>query len=178
MAVFLGRQSHDDVIKWKHFSRYWSFVQGNHRWPVNSPHKGQWRRALMFSLICAWINGWVNNREACDLRRHWAHYDVTVMMWNACPIHLFSHYSGASLPLSPCCVPGYFFRDYVSYSTFCIVDSAYPYHGGYSVNRGVRYDPHSMAVDQGAENRPVFVQQDGLSSQSSMESFQKSTCGP
>ena len=46
---------------------------------VNSPHKGQWRGALMFSLIWAWINGWVNNREAGDLRRHRAHYDVLVM---------------------------------------------------------------------------------------------------
>ena len=70
---------HDDVIKWKHFPRYWPFVRGIHRSPVNSPHKGQWRGALMFSLICAWINGWVNNREACDLRRHHAHYDVIVM---------------------------------------------------------------------------------------------------
>ena len=42
-------------------------------------HKGQWRGALMFSLNCAWINGWVNNREAGDLRRHRAHYNVTVM---------------------------------------------------------------------------------------------------
>ena len=33
----------------------------------------------MFSLICAWINGWVNNRKAGDLRRHRAHYDVIVM---------------------------------------------------------------------------------------------------
>ena len=40
---------------------------GNHRSPVNSPHKGQWRGALMFSLICAWTNGWVNNRNAGDL---------------------------------------------------------------------------------------------------------------
>ena len=48
--------------------------------PVNSPHKGQWRGALMFSLICTWINGRVNNREADDLRRHRAHYDVTVMV--------------------------------------------------------------------------------------------------
>ena len=39
----------------------------------------QWREALMFSLICAWINGWVNNGEAVDLRRHRAHYDVIVM---------------------------------------------------------------------------------------------------
>ena len=67
---------HDDVIKWKHFPRYWPFVWGIHRSPVNSPHKGQWRRALMFSLIRVWINGWINNREAGDLRRHRAHYDV------------------------------------------------------------------------------------------------------
>ena len=71
--------SHDDVIKWKHFPRNWPFVRGIHRPPVNSPHKGQWRGALMFSLICVWINGWVNNREAGDLRRHRAHYDVIVM---------------------------------------------------------------------------------------------------
>ena len=76
---------HDDVIKWKHFPRYRPFVRGIHRSPVNSPHKGQWRRggALMFSLICAWINGWVNNREAGDLRRHHAHYDVTVMWYDS-----------------------------------------------------------------------------------------------
>ena len=64
---------------WTHFPRYWPFVRGIHRWPVNSPHKGQWRRALMFSLICVWINGRVNNREAGDLRRHGGHYDVTVI---------------------------------------------------------------------------------------------------
>ena len=58
---------------------YWPFVRGIHRSPVNSPHKGQWRGALMFSLICSWINGWVNNREAGDLRRHRTDYDVTVM---------------------------------------------------------------------------------------------------
>ena len=52
--------THDDVMKWKHFPRYWSFVRGIHWSPVNSPHKGQWRGALMFSLICAWMNGWVS----------------------------------------------------------------------------------------------------------------------
>ena len=46
---------------------------------ANSPHKGQWRGALMFSLICAWINGWVNNREAGDLRRYRTHCVVIVM---------------------------------------------------------------------------------------------------
>ena len=50
-----------------------------HRSPVNSQHKGQWRGALMFSLICAWMNDWVNNGEAGDFRRHCAHYDVIVM---------------------------------------------------------------------------------------------------
>ena len=43
-------------------------------------HKGQWRGALMFSLICTRINGGVNNREAGDLGRHRAHYDVIVMV--------------------------------------------------------------------------------------------------
>ena len=41
--------------------------------------KGQWRRALMFPLICVWINGWENNREAGDLRHCRAHYDIIVM---------------------------------------------------------------------------------------------------
>ena len=68
---------HDDVIKWKQC--YWPFVRGIHRSPVNSPHKGQWRRALMFSLICARINGWINKCGAGDLRRHRVHYDVTIM---------------------------------------------------------------------------------------------------
>ena len=71
---------HDDVIKWKHFPRYWPFVRGILRSPVNSPHRGQWRGALMFTLICARINGWINNREAGDLRRHRTHYDVIVMI--------------------------------------------------------------------------------------------------
>ena len=74
---------HDDVIKWKHFPRYWPFVRGIHRSPVNSPHKGQWRGALMFSLICVWINGSVNNREAGDLRCYGAHYDVIVMWYKS-----------------------------------------------------------------------------------------------
>ena len=68
-----------DLIKWKHFPRYWPFVRGIHRSPVDSPHKGHWRGALMFSLIWAWTNGWVNKRDAGDLRRHRAHYDVSVM---------------------------------------------------------------------------------------------------
>ena len=47
---------------------------------VISPHKGQWRGALIFLWFAPWINGWVSNREAGDLRRHRAHYDVIVMI--------------------------------------------------------------------------------------------------
>ena len=79
MGCFCEFKFHDDVIKWKHFPRYWPFVRGIPRSSGNSPRKGQWCGALMFSLICAWINGWVNNYEAGDFRRHRAHYDVIVM---------------------------------------------------------------------------------------------------
>ena len=83
LGVWNGRNTitalHDDVVKWRHFLRYWPFVRGIHWSPVNSPHKGQCRRALMFSLISVWINGWVHNRGAGDLRRNRAHYDVIVM---------------------------------------------------------------------------------------------------
>ena len=70
---------------WRHqmetFPRYLPFVRGIYRSPVNFPHKGQWRGPLMFSLICAWTNGWVNNRYFSDLIRQCAHYDVTVMIY-------------------------------------------------------------------------------------------------
>ena len=73
---------HDDGMAswWRHqmetFSALLALCAGNSRPPVNSPHKGQWRGVLVFSLICVWIN----NREADDLKRHRGHYDVTVMM--------------------------------------------------------------------------------------------------
>ena len=85
---------HDDVIKWKHFPRHWPFVRGIHRSPVNSPHKGQWHGALMFSLISAWIHDWVNTREAGDMRHHCAHYDVTVMEMNTQVASLWCVLSG------------------------------------------------------------------------------------
>ena len=61
------------------FSALLAICAGN--WPVPGefPAKVQWRGALMFSLICVWIIGWVNNREVGDLRRYRAHYDVIVM---------------------------------------------------------------------------------------------------
>ena len=68
-----------NLVSWwghqmKTFSASLAFVRGIHRWPANSPHKGQWRGALMCT-----------SRDADDLRRHRAHYDVTIMwldsMW-------------------------------------------------------------------------------------------------
>ena len=93
---------HDDVIKWEHFPCYWPFVRGIHRSPVNSPHKGQWRGALMFSLICVWINGLVNNLEAGDLSRHRAHYDVIIMLWLWWyePLLLSNETDGLFLPMT------------------------------------------------------------------------------
>ena len=100
---------HDDVIKWKHFPRYWPLVRGIHRSPVNSPHKGQWRGALMFTLICARINGWVNNLEAGDLRRYRLHYDVIVVI--VVSYIVFPHFPSKSTR-----VPG-FFSDLIGCAT-------------------------------------------------------------
>ena len=68
--------------KWLHHSNAWwrhQMEAFSALLAICAPHKGQWRGALVFTLICVWINGWVNNREAGDLRRNHAHYDVTVM---------------------------------------------------------------------------------------------------
>ena len=85
-CVISACRGHDDVIKWKHFPRYWPFGRGIHRWPVNSPHKGQWRGALIFSLIYAWIKrlskqswGWWFEMPSRPLLRH-------------CNIHLYTYY--------------------------------------------------------------------------------------
>ena len=77
VCIFVGTHCkyHADVTKWKRFARYWLFVRGIHRSTVNSRHRGQWRGASIFSLICVRINTWVNSREAGDLRRHRVHYD-------------------------------------------------------------------------------------------------------
>ena len=101
---------HNDVIKWKYFPRYWSFVRGIHGSPVNSPDKCQWRGALKFSLICTGANGWVNNRDAGDLRCHRANHNVAVMLWTNFTntvfmlfqwsiVSVFTHLPEMSLPL-------------------------------------------------------------------------------
>ena len=71
---FVGK--HNDIIKWKRFPRYWPFVQGIHQSPVNSPRKGQWCRALMFSFLCLikWLSkqlwGWWFEMQSCPLWHH------------------------------------------------------------------------------------------------------------
>ena len=77
---FCQGQPHDDVIKWKHFPRYWPFVRRIRRSPVNSLHKGQWRGALMFFYLR------LNKRLSKQSWVWWsetpprlAHYDVSVM---------------------------------------------------------------------------------------------------
>ena len=79
-------KTHDDVIKCKNFLRYWPFVRGIHRSPVNSSHNGRWRGALMSSLISAWINGWINNRGYskemhCTLISLQWHYDTLFLKY-------------------------------------------------------------------------------------------------
>ena len=82
------------------FSALLPFCAGNSPVPVNSPHKGQWRGALMSSLVCTRINGWVYNGEAGDLRRNRARYDVTVM--NKKPsMRLIKHYLSLLIELTP-----------------------------------------------------------------------------
>ena len=79
-----GAYSSSDLYRslWRHqmetFSALLAFVRGIQQSKVNFSHKGQRRRALMFSLICAWANVWASNRDAGDLRHNRAH-DVTVM---------------------------------------------------------------------------------------------------
>ena len=80
-STSFGRKmvSHGNAA-WRHqmetFSASLAFVREVHPLPVDCPHKGQW---LLFSLICAYTNGRINNRDAGDLKNHRAHYNVIVM---------------------------------------------------------------------------------------------------
>ena len=71
--LYMMTSSHGNIF------RVTDLCEGNS--PVNSPHKGQWGGALVFSLIYVWANGWVNNRDAGELRRHWAYYAITLCLF-------------------------------------------------------------------------------------------------
>ena len=126
---------------WRHqmetFSALLAICAGIHRSPMNSPHTGQWRGTLMFSLICARINCWVNNREAGDLRRHRAHYDVIVMIH---PFGKRSYYTTSGtyntsswLHVYRCPTvcprfPGFFFATYFEISIWYLVCTFIRWH--------------------------------------------------
>ena len=107
-VVFLTQTLHifsfNSVEKWKSIDTFWHHThllslgiilsKQNDSWwrhqmepfsallvlwsPMDSPHKGQWCGALMFSLF-PWTNGWANRGGAGDLRRHSADCEVTVL---------------------------------------------------------------------------------------------------
>ena len=77
--VNLIKMQSNDVIKWKHFPRYWLFVRGIHWSLVDSLHKSKWRGALMVFFICAWINGWANTR-------HWWFGTPSCSLWCHCNV--------------------------------------------------------------------------------------------
>ena len=85
------------ITWWRHhmetFFALLVFCLGIFRSPVNSPHKGQWRGALMFSVICAWIRyskeswGWRLKTPSSQLWRHsnaeiYDEVTYPVMCWN------------------------------------------------------------------------------------------------
>ena len=69
-----GKSHHDDVIKWKHF---FALLALCNRWiPLTKASNAE----IWCFLWCTWTNSWVNSRNAGGLRRHDAHYDITVMI--------------------------------------------------------------------------------------------------
>ena len=71
---------------WRHqmetFAALLALFEGNSLVTGEFPSQSQWRGALMFSLLCAWTNGWANHRDAGDLRRHRVHCGITEMSVN------------------------------------------------------------------------------------------------
>ena len=88
---FFQSYFHDNVIKWKHFRVPCHLCRefAGHRWIPRTKASDAW--LWLFFFICAWMNGWVNNREAVDLRRHRTHYDVAIM-WPS--MTMVSRYQG------------------------------------------------------------------------------------
>ena len=77
---------HDDVIKWKYFPRYWPFVRGIHRSPVNSPHKGQRGGALMFFFdLCL-------NKRLSKQSWGWWFETLSHPLWRHCNVNCIPFY--------------------------------------------------------------------------------------
>ena len=72
---------HDDIIKWKHFPCNWPFVQGH------SPHKSQWRRTLMFSLMFSLhLNKRLSKHRWFEMSS-WCKLMYMKRTWNVCWFH-------------------------------------------------------------------------------------------
>ena len=61
------------------FSALLATCAGNSLVPGEFPAQRPVTRSFDAFFDLVWINGWVNNREAGDLRRYRAHYDIIVM---------------------------------------------------------------------------------------------------
>ena len=72
---------------WRHFPRYWPFVWGIHRSRWNPCTKASDAELWCF----LWINDWVNNDEAGDVRRHRGHHDVNVMVNSMITVWCYFH---------------------------------------------------------------------------------------
>ena len=142
-APLLLKLSHDDVIKYKHFPLYWPFVRGIHRSPVNSPHKGQWRGALIFSLIGGWMNDWVNNRE-----QQGPFYLALIPTWMSCYIHykLWDEITYPFLNINGCTVEvrEWILSHFIPHFTMAVIKL---YHSGLKSNH-VSKSPPSRYPEQ------------------------------
>ena len=81
--------AHDGAIKWKHFPRNWSFVREIHRSPMDSPHRGQWRGALVFFYLR------LNKRLSKQFRRRWFETPLR-SLWRHCNAlwHVYREFAG------------------------------------------------------------------------------------
>ena len=87
---------HDNVIKWKHFPCYWLFVRGIHRSPVNSPHKGQWRGAVMFLWSAPWIICLLTAENCFEFQALVTCYITTTHIWGLIRHHPLIYASAQS----------------------------------------------------------------------------------
>ena len=85
----------EDVMKWKHFPRYWPFVLEINWLMVNSPHKGQRRGALILFFICTRTNGWPNKMNR---------------LWFETPSRFLWCHCNATLHATPCFTGPYCYR--------------------------------------------------------------------
>ena len=85
--------TYDDIIKWKHFPRYWPFVRGIHRALMDSPHKVTRSFDVFFDLH-------LNTRLRKQSRRRWFETQSR-SLWRHCNgihvIHLHTRIRVASL---------------------------------------------------------------------------------